>query len=171
MVAASVANTEERRENVDFSDPYFVGFITVLAAKDSGITEEPGSLSGKRLGLVQGTIQDDYAQANFDGAEIVRFPDNNSAIAALNSGTVDAHFLDFPVAQDYADASDGSLVITVNVEMDDFPVGFPIAKGQDELKEGLNEGIQEVLDDGSWLEIKNEYFPDQPLPEMFEHAG
>ena len=34
------------------------------------------------------------AEKNFKDAGIVKFPDNNSAVAGLNNGTIDAHFLD-----------------------------------------------------------------------------
>jgi polar amino acid transport system substrate-binding protein len=168
MAAASISNTEERRESVNFSDDYFIGYISVLAAKGSGITDDGSSLDGKRLGIVQGTIQDSYAQENFAGAELVRFPDNNSAIAALSSGTIDAHFLDFPVAEEYAAASDGAQSIAINVAVPDFPVGFPIAKGSTELETAVNDAIAEIIADGTWLEINNTFFPDQPVADEFQ---
>ncbi len=40
-------------------------------------------------------------QKNFTGTDLVKFPDNNSAVSALNNGTVDAHFLDYEAAKDY----------------------------------------------------------------------
>jgi polar amino acid transport system substrate-binding protein len=168
MGAASISDTEERRGTVDFSDEYFIGYISVLADVDSGITDDPSSLDGKRLGIVQGTIQDSYAQENFAGAELVRFPDNNSAVAALGSGTVDAHFLDFPVAEEYAAASDGSQEVAINVAVPEFPVAFPIRKGNDQLMEAVDEALAEIVADGTWLEIDQRYFPDQPVPDQFQ---
>lgn len=168
MAAASISDTEKRRETVDFSEHYFIGYISVLAATSSGITDDVASLSGKRLGLVQGTIQDEYAQANFAGAELVRFPDNNSAIAALNSGTIDAHFLDFPVAEDYAAQSGGKTAIAINVPVPDFPVGFGLPKGNDALAAAVNGALADIIADGTWLQIDMAYFPDQPVPAQFE---
>lgn len=168
MAAASISDTEERQKTVDFSDHYFIGYISVLAAEGSGITDDASSLDGKRLGIVQGTIQDSYAQENFTGAELVRFPDNNSAVAALGSGTIDAHFLDFPVAEEYAAASNGSQTIAINVAVPEFPVGFPIAKGSTELKAAVNEAVADIVADGTWLEIDQRFFPDQPVPDEFQ---
>lgn len=168
MAAASISDTEEREKTVDFSDHYFIGYISVLAADGSGITDDASSLDGKRLGIVQGTIQDSYAQENFTGAELVRFPDNNSAVAALGSGTIDAHFLDFPVAEEYAAASDGSQAIAINVAVPEFPVGFPIAKSNTELKAAVNEAVADIVADGTWLEIDQKFFPDQPVPDEFQ---
>ncbi|MBD8141125.1 amino acid ABC transporter substrate-binding protein [Frigoribacterium sp. CFBP 13605] len=168
MAAASISDTEEREKTVDFSDHYFIGYISVLAADGSGITDDESSLDGKRLGIVQGTIQDSYAQENFTGAELVRFPDNNSAVAALGSGTIDAHFLDFPVAEEYAAASNGSQTIAINVAVPEFPVGFPIAKGNDALKTAVDGAVADIVADGTWLEIDQKFFPDQPVPDEFQ---
>ena len=168
MAAASISDTAEREKTVDFSDHYFIGYISVLAAEGSGITDDASSLDGKRLGIVQGTIQDSYAQENFTGAELVRFPDNNSAVAALGSGTIDAHFLDFPVAEEYAAASNGSQGIAINVAVPEFPVGFPIAKGNTELKAAVDQAVADIVADGTWLEIDQRFFPDQPVPDEFQ---
>jgi polar amino acid transport system substrate-binding protein len=168
MAAASISDTEERRATVDYSSHYFIGYISVLAATGSGITSDAASLDGKRLGIVQGTLQDSYAQEHFTGAELVRFPDNNSAIAALGSGTIDAHFLDFPVAEDYAAASNGQQSIAINIEVPEYPVGFPIAKGQDALKGAVDDALADIVADGTWLEIDQRFFPDQPVPDQFQ---
>lgn len=168
MAAASISDTTEREKTVDFSEHYFIGYISVLASTKSGITDDESSLKGKRLGIVQGTIQDSYAQENFTGAELVRFPDNNSAVAALNSGTIDAHFLDFPVAEDYAAASNGAQKIAINVAVPEFPVGFPIKKGNDALKKAVDDAVKDIVADGTWLEIDQKYFPDQPVPDEFQ---
>ena len=73
--------------------PYLAGYLTVITSDSS--VEEEDDLAGKRLGVVQGTLQEKYATEHFTDTEIVRFPDNNAGISALNSGTIDAHFADY----------------------------------------------------------------------------
>lgn len=70
---AAIGITDERKETVDFSDGYLAGYLTVMASPDSGITDED-SLAGKRLGVVQGTLQEAYAVKHFTDTELVRFP-------------------------------------------------------------------------------------------------
>ncbi|WP_432563829.1 ABC transporter substrate-binding protein [Kineococcus sp. SYSU DK003] len=165
---ASISATAERKKTVDFTDVYFIGYLGIVTTADTGITQDGASLAGKRLGLVQGTIQDDYAQENFPDAEIVRFPDNNSAISALTAGTVDAHFLDLPPAQDYVTGSDGALHVAMEIPVPDFPVAMAVKKENSALLDGLNEQIAAMIADGSWLEIEKRYFPDQPVPDQFQ---
>ena len=57
---AAIGITDKRKATVDFSDGYLAGYLTVITTKDSGITDVNG-LSGKRLGVVQGTLQEAYA--------------------------------------------------------------------------------------------------------------
>ena len=97
---AAIGITDKRKETVDFSNGYLAGYLTVITTKTSGI-KDTNSLAGKRLGVVQGTLQEAYAVKNFTSANLVRFPDNNSAIAAVNSGSVDGHFLDYEAAKAY----------------------------------------------------------------------
>src|SRR3712207_4115195 len=74
---AAIGITDKRKETVDFSNGYLAGYLTVLTTKDSGIKDANG-LNGKRLGVVQGTLQEAYAVKNFPSANLVRFPDKNS---------------------------------------------------------------------------------------------
>ncbi|MFP3480451.1 transporter substrate-binding domain-containing protein, partial [Burkholderia sp. SIMBA_057] len=77
-------------------------FLTVLTRHDSGV-KNVASLAKHRLGVVQGTLQESYAVEHFTQTDLVRFPDNNSAVSALNNGTLDAIFLDYEAAKSYAD--------------------------------------------------------------------
>lgn len=87
VAVAAIGTTEKRKQTVDFSDGYLAGYLSVLTS-DPKITSAEG-LAGKRLGVVQGTLQEIYATKNFTHTDLVKFPDNNSAIAALNNGTIE----------------------------------------------------------------------------------
>lgn len=161
---AAIGITEEREKTVDFSDGYLAGYLTVMAAPDSDITDED-SLAGKRLGVVQGTLQEAYAVKNFTDTELVRFPDNNSAISAVVSGSIDAHFLDYEAAKEYADQY--GLENAIDIPSFDAPAGFAIAKGKDEFKKALNEALHEAMEDGTWKELYEKWFPGSPMPDQY----
>ncbi len=106
VAVAAIGTTEARKKTVDFSDGYLAGYLTVLSA-DPAI-KAADDLAGKRIGVVQGTLQEAYAKAHFTKADIVDFPDNNSAVSALNAGSVDAHFLDYEAAKQYGEQIQGA---------------------------------------------------------------
>jgi polar amino acid transport system substrate-binding protein len=162
--AAAIGITEKRKETVDFSSGYLAGYLTVLTTKDSGIKDADG-LSGKRLGVVQGTLQEAYAVKNFTTANLVRFPDNNSAIAAVNSGSADAHFLDYEAAKDYTEQH--GLVSVADIPSFDAPAGFALAKDKTALKEALNKALAEAMEDGTWKTLYQKWFPGSPMPEQY----
>ncbi|MBB3309813.1 polar amino acid transport system substrate-binding protein [Rhizobium sp. BK196] len=164
VAAAAIGTTDKRKETVDFSDGYLAGFLTVLTP-DAGITDA-AALKGKRLGVVQGTLQEIYAEKNFTGADLVKFPDNNSAVSALNNGTVDAHFLDYEAAKDYSTRYP-ELKVAVNIPSFDAPAGFVVRKGNDALREALNKGLREAMQDGTWKKLHEKWFPGTPMPDAY----
>lgn len=161
LAAAAIGTTEKRKQTVDFSDGYLAGYLSVLTP-DAGI-KDAASLKGKRLGVVQGTLQEIYAQKNFTGADLVKFPDNNSAVAALNNGTVDAHFLDYEAAKDYTTRYP-ALKVAINIPSFDAPAGFVIRKGNDALRDALNKGLHAAMQDGTWKKLYEKWFPGSPMP-------
>ncbi|GAA2835471.1 amino acid ABC transporter substrate-binding protein (PAAT family) [Leucobacter komagatae] len=167
-VSSAVSINEERKKTVDFSEGYFIAYYTVMTTPGTGITDQ-ASLSGKKVGVLQGTFQDKWATENFDGAEIVRFTDHNLTFAALKNGTIDAQFFDLAVANDYiAQNPDMKLELAFDVPAEDSPHGFPVKKGNDALREALNKALAEAIADGTYKELFEQYFPGQPLAEKFQ---
>lgn len=161
---AAIGITEERQETVDFSDGYLAGYLTVMASPDAEVGDVD-DLAGKRLGVVQGTLQEAYAVANFPDTDLVRFPDNNAAISAVNSGSIDAHFLDYEAAKEYAEQF--GLVNAIDIPSFDAPAGFAIAKGNDEFRSALNDALHAAMEDGTWKELYQKWFPGSPMPEQY----
>lgn len=164
IAAAAIGITEKREEVVDFSDGYLAGYLSVLSGKDD-ITDDPATLAGKRLGVVQGTLQEIYAKKTFTDTDIVQFPDNNTGVAALNNGTIDAHFLDYEAAKSYGERY--GLDIKVNIPSFDAPAGFAVKPGNDPLRDALNKALHEAMEDGTWRDLYQKWFPGSPMPEQY----
>ncbi|WP_369790623.1 ABC transporter substrate-binding protein [Rouxiella sp. WC2420] len=166
---AAIGITPARSKVVDFSDGYLAGYLTVLTRKDSGVTDVK-TLAKHRLAVVQGTLQENYAVEHFTQTDLVRFPDNNAAISALNNGTVDADFLDYEAAKDYA--ARYGLVHAADIPSFDAPAGFAIAKGNPAFKAALDKAIQASMQDGTWKKLYQKWFPGSPMPKQYlPHEG
>jgi polar amino acid transport system substrate-binding protein len=161
---AAIGITEERKQTVDFSEGYLAGSLTVMSSPEAGISDED-DLAGKRLGVVQGTLQEAYAVKNFTETELVRFPDNNAAISAVNSGSIDAHFLDYEAAKEYS--AQYGLENAIDIPSFDAPAGFAIAKGNEEFKAALDEALAAAMEDGTWKELYQKWFPGSPMPDQY----
>src|SRR4051794_4883689 len=167
--AAAIGITSARKQTVDFSNSYLVGYLSLLTRDGSGVTG-PDSLAGHRLGVLQGSLQEQYALKHFPQAQLVRFPDNNSAVAAVGSGNIDAHFLDIAAAQDYTKQR-AKLSIVANIPSFDAPAGFAVKKGNTALRETLNKGLQAAIKDGTWLRLYKRFFPSMPVPKQYTPQG
>jgi polar amino acid transport system substrate-binding protein len=162
---AAIGITPERKQTVDFSDGYLAGYLTVIAPQSKHISGA-ADLAGKRLGVVQGTLQEAYAAKHFPDTELVRFPDNNSGISALNSGSIDAHFADYEAAKQYVKRYN-NLQMAINVPSFDAPAGFAVKKGNDALVKALNKGLHAAMQDGTWKKLYQKWFPGSPMPKQY----
>ena len=61
--AAGLAVTEERKKSVDFSIPWNYGQLTVIV-RNKLPSNDPAGLKGKILGVITGSVQEQYARAN-----------------------------------------------------------------------------------------------------------
>lgn len=169
VASATITITDERKKNVAFSDPYMIGPIAVITTKSSGINEQPSSLDGKRLGLVQGTLTDQYAQANFN-AQIVRFPDTTSGYTSLQTGSIDAFFTDEPIARAFADKND-KMTLAQIITKDQAPFGMVFSKDNDALRKAFNTYLQSLVADGRLVALQKKYLPEVATADMFKPKG
>jgi polar amino acid transport system substrate-binding protein len=154
IAAASITITEEREENIDFSDPYFSGEQSLLVKADSGITtwEDLTTVAAQT-----GTTGEIYAQENWEGVEIVSFEDAAGPYLALDAGEVDGVVFDLVPQQDVADNDDSVIV----VETYDTDEEYGLAtKDTPNLLTAINETLTKFRDDGTYDEIYGNWFPE-----------
>jgi polar amino acid transport system substrate-binding protein len=86
--SSSISTTDARRETVGFTNGYDFGYMAVVTKNDARLPASPTS-RGVRIGVVQGTVQDDYV-TNTLKLEPVRFPDYNTVYGNVKNGQIDA---------------------------------------------------------------------------------
>ncbi len=156
VVASAVTITDERAEEVDFTEPYFDAEQSLLVPSDSDVTTLE-DLAGERIGVQSGTTGETYTNENTpEGAEVVAFDGADSLFAALESGDVVAILQDFPVNAYRATQDDG--VQVVEEYPTDEQYGFAVAKGNEQLLTALDDGLAAVRDSGEYDTIFESYF-------------
>ena len=154
--ASAMTITEEREENLDFSEPYYDSKQSLLVPAGSDVTSIE-DLSGRRVAVQQGTTGAAYARENVpDDAEVIAFPSDAELYQAIQSGNVDGVLQDLPVNLDHT--QDGQFEIVEEFETDE-QYGFAVAEeGKENLLEAVNEQLAELRDNGEYDEIYNQYF-------------
>lgn len=163
--SSSITITEARKKTVAFSNGYDFGYLGLNTTKNSGITSFD-QLSGKRVVVVQGTVQDDYATGK--GLNPVRVPNYNAALGQLKAGTADAWVSPAEIGEKMAKEQGGGTVILAAKELSDAPMAFAVAKNNDKLREAVNKALDEVIADGTWTKLVEQYYPGRAVPANFK---
>ncbi|HZA75157.1 MAG TPA: transporter substrate-binding domain-containing protein [Acidimicrobiales bacterium] len=158
VVGSAVTITDERAEQVDFSDPYFDADQSLLVrAEDEDTYATLEDLAGQTIGVQSGTTGEAYANENTpQGATIQSFEDSDGLFGAIAAGQIAAILQDFPVNA-FRATQDDSLVVT-----ETFPTGeqygFAVEKGNEGVLTLINDGLAELRDSGEFDEIFQQYF-------------
>lgn len=147
---SGITITDERLEDVDFTDPICDVNQSITVLKDSGITDV-NQLEGKKIGGQTGTTGYEWAAENIKDAEMVGFDEMTAVFAALESGQIDAIAVDWPVANYYVKAYTDCQIIK------EIPTGeqyaIAVSKENPELTKALNKAIKAVKDNGKYDEL------------------
>ncbi len=155
---------DERKQQVDFSDPYMVSqqFMLVRADEDRFTEAESFAQSPEYLvGAQAGTTNFYVAVYNLlDGDEanprIKLFDTFGASVQALKAGDVDTVLMDASSAQGYMGASPDSFKI-IGDPLGTEEFGFILTPGSD-LVAPINAAIQSMKDDGTIEKLNQKWF-------------
>jgi len=154
--ASAMTITEDRKKNLDFSDPYYDSLQSLLVKTDSGIKDING-LSGKNVGVQQGTTGENYAKEHAKGANLVQYPSDGELWPAMQAGQIDAILQDQPVNFEHEKADKSYKIVETYKTNESY--GFAFAKGQkDALLKAVNGALKDLKDSGESKKIYDTYF-------------
>jgi polar amino acid transport system substrate-binding protein len=160
MIASSVTITDERKQTMDFSDPYFDA-VQLIAVKEGSKIAKFADLKKAKVGVQTGTTGDEAVTKLLGktNTNIKRFESTPLALKELEAGGVDAVVADNGVVIHYVANNPGGKFKTVSdKEFAPEQYGFAVKKGNTELLGKLNEGIAGIKADGSYNTIYAKYF-------------
>lgn len=164
--SSAISQTDERKKTVAFSDAYNYQSLGIEAPDGSPVTDE-NTLGGHRIGVVQGTVSDSWLAENEPTAQAVRFPNDAAALSALKTKAIDGAVFDLATAETYASENPDAKLKVVHSITTDLPHGYAFKKGNTELIDKINAGLQQVIDDGTWEELHKRFEPSAPTPPEF----
>jgi len=162
VAASAVTITEERAQNLGFTDPYFDADQSLLIlAENEGTYGSLDALGGQRIGVQAATTGQRYAEENApDGAEVVEYPDSSALFQALQGGEIAAVLQDFPVNAFFATQNDSVTVVEQYPTGEQY--GFAAQVDNTALIEAINQQLASLREDGTYDEIYEEWFGTAP---------
>ncbi|WLR49706.1 transporter substrate-binding domain-containing protein [Bacillus tianshenii] len=157
FVLAGMTPTEERKENVDFSQVYYEANHMIVSSKDSKI-EKLEDLEGKKVGVQLGSIQEGKAEEIKETIDITidsrnRIPE---LVQEIKAGRFDAAIIEDTVAKGYLEKNeDLQAFVLPNTEEAGSAVAFP--KGSEHVEE-FDKAITELKESGELDEMIKKWF-------------
>jgi polar amino acid transport system substrate-binding protein len=161
MVIAAMTITDERKQIVDFSIPYYTANQSIIVKQDSSLTiASEEDLAKLKIGVQRGTTGEAYIDENFiktkkmGDSKLIRFDNNINAVQELLNGNVDCVIIDDSAAKGYEKLKPVKVIYTIESN-ESYGIAFP--KGS-KLVEKVNKIIDELLKSNEWLELIKKYF-------------
>jgi ABC-type amino acid transport substrate-binding protein len=166
MVCTAATITPNRREVVDFSDPYLDTQLALVARIDWPIHAlEP--LRCETVGVRIATTAEEFVRAHVPLERVRQFDLNTGAYAALRAEQVSIVIDDLPIASHFA-AHIAGLGHPIPLPGTEAQYGYVFAKGNDVLRKRVNDAIRAVKADGQWRALCHKWIPSD---REVAHAG
>ena len=160
IAMAGLTVTEERKQNVDFTESYATGVQVIIVPEGSDIATVDDLANDKMIGVQDGTTGYIYCSSPVeDGGygedHVTSYPNGAMAIEALKGGKVDAVVIDNEPAKAFVQANAGLKILDTEYIVENYAIG--ISKDNNGLRDAVNNALKELIADGSVQLIVDKY--------------
>jgi len=151
LAISAITITDERRAQVDFTDPYYVANQVIIAKKGSQIAlSKPEDIVKYKVGVQNGTTGQIYISESFIDKDLMpkdmlkKYPTNIEAISDLINGNLDFVIIDDSAAQGYAKLRPLDIVLKIDTN-ESYGIAMP---KNGALNEKINTALKEIIASG-----------------------
>ncbi len=160
MAMAGMTVSEERKQNVDFTDSYSTGVQVIIVPEGSDIQTVDDLANDKMIGCQEGTTGYNYCSADVEeggyGADhVIAYTNGAMAVQALIGGKVDCVVIDNEPAKSFVANNEGLKILDTEFTVEDYAIG--IAKDNTALLDAVNGALKELIEDGTVQTIVDKY--------------
>lgn len=150
--------TDERKQEIDFTDPYIDSNQGVVVKADSDkTTAEALNADGVKIACQSGTTGEAWAQENLPKATIVSLDDPVQAVTGVSTGIYDAASADLPVMKYLCSNSFTDCQVAIEIPTGE-QYGIVVSKSNPKLTEAINSALSELKDDGTIESLEVKWF-------------
>ena len=146
--------TEEKKDAVDFSKPYYTATQVMIVKEDSKITKA-ADMADKKIVVIQGYTGETCVKNM--GYKYEAFKKGTEAILELVNGKCDVVVIDSATAQKYINDNKGLKIVEDSTAFEAEEYGIAVKKGNTELLNKINATIDKMLADGTISELAVKY--------------
>lgn len=159
IIAAGMTITEERKKVIDFSIPYYSANQAVIV-KDNSENDITVLFGKNDIGVQTGTTGDLWVTDNLKDKGVLTgsLKHYDTFVLVINdlvNGNIDGVVLDTPVAERFSELKPVDIVAEI-ITGEEY--GIAVNEGNEELLKMINEGVQELKDNGTMDKLIDKYF-------------
>ena len=166
VILASMSITEERKQQVAFTDPYYKAALTFVGPAESEVADtSPEALEDLSIGALSASTQAEFLQANYPDSDVRLYRSQDEVNLDLINGRLDLQVSDLlPMLDWVGNSEDGKCCKLVGKPVMDPKfagegTGMAVRQEDQELKQKLNEALAAIIADGTYQQINDKYFP------------
>lgn len=157
MICTAATITEERKQVVDFSEPYLEYELAIAVRRDDGQIRAVTDLAGKSVGIRIATTAEAFARRHCGASRLHTYHFNTEAYAALEERTLDAVLDDFPIAKGFEALRPGVRVAST-IDGTAARYGIMFARGSDNLRSAVNDALRTLRRNGTYDALYQKWF-------------
>ena len=154
LIISTFTINEERKQQVDFSVPYYEAGQSILVKSDSPI-QSVDDLNGKTVCTGEGSTSEKNLQAKAPQAKLLLFKTYTEAGQALADGRCEAVSTDDSILFGLAEKFQGTKLVGGKFTTE--PLGIGIKKGQQDLVQAVNDALQKMKADGRLAQLYSKH--------------
>lgn len=162
VIAAAMTITDEREQQIDFSNPYYEADQSILVKVGNDLNLSTNKdLQNYTVGAQTGTTGASWIETNLvdNGTmatdDFKRYETYTLAVLDLANENIDAIVLDKPVAESYVKNQNVEIVMTI---ITGESYGLGVREGNNKLLEEINSGLATLMESEEWDELILKYF-------------
>lgn len=153
-IISGMTITDERKEKVDFSIPYYTAKQVMIVKKDSDI-QKAEDMKDKRIVVIQGYTGEVCVKEM--GYKYEAFKKGTEAVMELVNGKCDVVVIDSSTAESYIKDKPDLKIVEDPDAFQAEEYGIAVKKGNKELLDKINASIEKMLKDGTINELAAKY--------------
>lgn len=153
-VIAGMTATDERKESVNFSTPYYKATQVMIVKEDSTIAKA-ADMADKKIVVIQGYTGETCVKDM--GYNYESFKKGTEAVMELVNGKCDVVVIDSATASKYVKDNPGLKIVEDSEAFETEEYAVAVNKDNTELLEKINKAIDKLLADGKLNEYAAKY--------------
>ena len=157
-VIAGMTVTDERKEAVNFSIPYYTA-TQVMIVKEGSDIKKAEDMADKKICVVQGYTGETCVKDM--GYKYEAFKKGTEAIMELVNGKCDVVVIDSATADKYVADNEGLVIVTDEKAFASEEYAIAVNKDNTELLDTINASIEKMIEEGTIGEYAAKYIDEQ----------